>query len=318
MSARRSSRFCILLLCLAATPALRAAADAGQPGAYLRAGVGARAASMGDAAAACIEGPDAAYWNPAALAWGRRPAISSTVSLLSLGRRFNSAGLLLAWSPADAPPADGSFDLAQRSGIGAWGLTWLDFSLGDDFEGRSSDTASYYSFSDRQSAYLFSHGRPLTPWLAVGAGLKVYERQLERYSAHGLGLDLGLLLLLGPSVRLGVSGSDLFGGLQWSTGYQERIPALIRSSLSALLFRRVELAVQAAALEGRAVDLGVGAEITVYKGFFARGGWQADGPTAGAGVELTLSSLLLSLSYAYLPDPLKQGDSQKIELTVVF
>lgn len=311
-------RSCLIALILGvcAVPAWPAA-QAGQAGAYLRAGVGARAAAMGDAAVALAEGPDAGYWNPAALALARRPAIASSLSVLSLGRQYNTAALLLSWDPND-PPEPGSFSLAQRSGLGSWGFTWLGFSLGDDFEGRQSDSASYYRFSDRQSAYLFSHGRPLTRWLAVGASLKLYDRVLETYTASGFGLDVGALILLGPSVRLGLSGGDLFSRLRWSTGYEERMPVLLRSSLSAELWRRLRLAAQLSAVEGQSWTPGLGLEWEAFKGVLGRAGWQTDGFTVGAGLRLPLKTLQLQLDYAFLPDPLQQGATQRFEIDINF
>lgn len=43
---------------------------------FLRIGAGARALGMGEAYGAVAEGPDAAYWNPAGLAWIKRPEVS--------------------------------------------------------------------------------------------------------------------------------------------------------------------------------------------------------------------------------------------------
>lgn len=294
-----------------------AAAEAGQPGAYLRLGVGARAAALADAYSALAEGPDAGYWNPAALAWSRRPALASSLSVLSLGRQYNTAALQLAWDNAEAPP-EGSLPLSQRSGLGAWSLSWLSFSLGDDFEGRSADTASFYRFSDRQSAYLLSHGRPLASWLAVGVGAKLYDRQLETFAASGAGLDLGALLLLNSKLRVGIGASDLFSRLRWSTGYEERLPVVVRGSLAFKPLTRASVAIQLSAVEGRSWEPSVGLELEPIRGIFARGGWKTDGLCVGAGVRLPLKTLPFQLDYAFLPDPLRQGDAQRIEVHIYF
>lgn len=306
----------LTLLC-GASACLRADGDAGQPGAYLRLGVGARAAALSDAYAALAEGPDAGYWNPAALAWSRRPALGSSLSVLSLGRQYNTAALQLAWDPADAPP-EGQLPLSQRGGLGAWSVTWLSFSLGNDFEGRTADTASFYKFADRQTAYLFSHGRPLTPWLALGAGLRVYDRQIDDFSASGSGGDLGLLFLLGPSVRLGLSASDLFARLRWSTGYEEQIPVIVRASIAVRPWSRARLAGQLTAVEGRSWEPNFGVELEPLRGVFTRAGWKKDGISLGAGLRLPLKALPIQLDYAFLPDPLKQGDAQRIEVQIYF
>jgi hypothetical protein len=311
-------RILLVLFAILSTGRARAAAEAGQAGGYLRLGVGARGAALGDAYAALAEGPDAGYWNPAALAWSRRPALASSLSALSLGRQYNTASLQLAWDPSDAPLAPGSFPLSQRGGLGAWDLTWLSFSLGNDFEGRSSDTASFYSFSDRQSAYAISHGRPLTSWLALGASLKLYDRQIDTFSASGLGADLGALLLLGPQVKVGVSASDLFSRLHWSTGYEESMPVVVRSSVAYQPWRRLSLAVQLYAVEGRSWEPQAGVELEPIPWVFARAGWKSDGLCLGAGLKVPWKSLPFQVDYAFVPDPLGQGDAQRFEAQIYF
>jgi len=310
---------CLLLLLLARQVSA-VTADAGQPGAYLRTGVGARAAAMGNAYAALAEGPDAVVWNPAGLAFSRRPSLGSSYNLLSLGRQFGFAGLVLAWEPPTvaATPA-GSFPMALNRGIGAWGLGWLSFSLGNDFEGRSTDTSGYYSFSDRQSTYLLSHGRAVLPWLALGATLKLYERVLERYEARGQGLDLGILILLGKNVRFGITSSDLFGSLRWNTDFEDKFPAQVRANIASSVWKeRIYFSGQVESVEGRQISPGVGAELKIFRVLSARAGWQKDGPTFGGGLALELAQVRGQVDYAFLPDPLRQGDAQRFSLEIIF
>jgi hypothetical protein len=310
---RKTLTFLVVAL---ASANLSAAGNAGLAGAYLRAGVGARAAALGNAAAALVEGPDAVYWNPAALALGRRPALGSSYAVLSLGRSYQSADLLLAWDPAAAP--DWGFPEHSRSGLGAWGLGWLAFSLGNDFEGRTGDSAQYYVFGDSQSAYLLGHGRALNRWFSLGSSLKLYQRNLDRFSAAGTGLDLGMLLLLGPRLRLALTAADLFGTLRWSTGYQESLPALVRSSLSANPWSWLQLAVQVQALDGGNLVYGAGLETALFQGLYARLGWQNDGLSYGAGLRLALLALQIQLDYAYQPDPFQALAIQRIDLGIAF
>jgi hypothetical protein len=313
-------RSLLMLLFILCTRQAHAAAEAGQPGAYLRAGVGARAAAMGNAYAALAEGPDAVVWNPAGLALSRRPGLASTYNLLSLGRQFSYAGLVLAWEPQNSPATPlASFPMAINRSVGAWGLGWLSFSLGNDFEGRVADTSSYYTFGDRQSAYLLSHGRALLPWLAVGGTFKLYERVLERYSARGQGLDLGILMLLGENIRLGVTSGDLFANLRWNTEFEDKFPAQIRANLAAFTWkRRLTITGQVESVEGKQVSLGAGAELKLFQVLNGRVGWQKDGPTFGGGLSLDLAQIHGQVDYAFLPDPLRQGDAQRFSLEIYF
>lgn len=273
---------------------------------------------MGDAMAAAAHGPEAVYWNPAALGLARRPALASGFSLLSLGRRQTHAAMLLAWDPAGRAPAAGAFPGAHRTGLAGWGLGWMGFSLGDDFEGRRADTVEHYLFSDRQTAYLIGHGRPVLDWLALGVGLRVYERALENFSASGSGLDLGALLLLGPRLRIGVSSSEHAARLRWSTGYEERLPVVVRSAVNLKALAKLQVAAQATAVESGPVEAGLGLEWELWPGLVVRSGWKAESLRAGAGWQVPLRVWELQLDYAYLQDPLQWGDSQRFELGICF
>src|SRR5262245_7089942 len=60
--------FAVITLTLSGMDPLRAQEGVGSAGAFMRLGIGARAGSLGDAYVAAATGPEAIYWNPAALA----------------------------------------------------------------------------------------------------------------------------------------------------------------------------------------------------------------------------------------------------------
>jgi hypothetical protein len=291
--------------------------DAGQPGAYLLAGVGGRAGAMGNAYAALAEGPEAVYWNPAALALGGPPALASTYNILSLGRQSDDAEL--QWSALGSTGTAGSFPMDLNRGWGSWGLGWMGFSLGDDFEGRVSDTPGFYTFGDHEDEYALAHGRALLPWLALGVGLKLYDQTLSNYTAHGEGLDLGSLVLLGPWARLAVTANDLFSNFTWSTGDVERFPITLRASLAAsTLGGALTMAFQAESVQNLVPDYSVGVEGRVFRFFRLRAGLQQYGFTFGGGASVPVAKMDCSLDYAYMPDPLDQGSQQRFSLDLSF
>lgn len=315
--ALRSLLLAAALLGLAARA--RAAADAGQPGAYLLAGVGGRAAAMGDAYAALAQGPEAVYWNPAALAYGPGPALASTYNVLSLGRQSSDAELQLAWDDAPDSPVAGAFPRALNRGLGSWGLGWMGFSLGNDFEARTADTPGFTSFGDHQDAYSLAHGRALLPWLALGAAFQYYDHILDNYSAHGEGLNLGILALLGPQLKLAVTASDLWSDFRWDTGYGEQFPVAIRASLAASAWKnRITLAGQVESVQGEGVNGGFGLEAAVFRFFLLRAGLQQYGATFGGGVLVPVGKTTCAMDYAFMPDPLDQGSEQRISLQLAF
>ncbi len=149
------------------------------------------------------------------------------------------AGLALAWD-AGAPTGNARrTSLPPTKGFGAWGLGWLSFSLGNDFEGRTDDTASFYTFGDQQNAYLISTGRTIFPWLALGATGKFYEHRLDSFDANGGGLDLGTLILLGPQVRLGLFRPRIWPPISpGAPVIRNRFPLTLRANLAGLGLER--------------------------------------------------------------------------------
>jgi len=316
----RAPTFIVTLAALILGPFhLHADASAGLPAAYLRAGWGAQAGAMGNAFVAAAEGTDAVYWDAAALALSRRPALASGFDWLSLGRSFNTAGLVLAWDDTTAPTPEGEFPMPQNRGLGTWALGWMTYSLGDDFEGRTTDTSTYYAFGDRQIAYWLSHGRAVTPWWSLGASAKLYQHNLDTFYAQGWGFDLSSLLLIGPRARLAVSASDMAADLAWSTGTQEHIPMVLRAGLWGEVWaEHLYMAGQVQDVENGATEGSIGAEFRLMKIMRVEAGIQSQGITFGGGVKVNVGQTMMRLDYAYLPDPLSQGPDQRLEVNVSF
>jgi hypothetical protein len=117
---------------------------------------------------------------------------------------------------------------------------------------------------------------------------------------------------------LGLTASDLFSRLRWSTGYEEHLPVVVRGSLAFQVWKRVSLAGQLQAVEGRSWEPQVGLELEALPGVFARAGWKQDGVCLGAGLRVPWKSFPFQLDYAFVPDPLRQGDAQRFEAEVYF
>jgi hypothetical protein len=247
----------------------------------------------------------AAFWNPAGLGGLKQASFSSSVSTLSLNRQASDAEL--AWP------------LGGEGRAGTWSLAWTHFSLGNDFEGRSGDTSAYYSFGDDQNTYAMAYGRALTSWLLLGLSGKLYQHRIDTFNAWGGGLDLGLLLIPLPSLRLGVAASDLLSSSRWDTGYEERFPVSLRIGLSVLFFKDfIQVSGQTTSVEGRNLTYQAGLELRFAKILAARVGIQELGFTFGGGISVPLFNTRLSFDYAFSPDPLGAGDLQKFSLGLDF
>ncbi len=295
------------LLALAGAPArARADGDAGQPGAYLREGVGARALGLGNAYVSVADGADAVFGIPQAWPSLRpRPFPAPYPHLASTARPMTPSwpGPLEKRGAAGEPgPWDGPI------------FPWATILKG----GVLTRPASY-SFGDDQNTYLLSHGRALTPWLLLGISAKLYEHRLDVFSAYGGGLDLGALILPMPGIRVGVSALDLFSPSQWNTGYVERFPLDLRVGLSAELFSKfLLLSAQATAVDGRQLDYEAGLEARYAGILAARAGIQGQGFSLGGGVNVAVFKTRLSVDYAFSPDPLGEGNIQRFSFGVFF
>ena len=297
--------------------------DAGQAGAFLRAGTGARALGMGNAFTALAEDSSASYWNPAGLALVQSPSFGSMVGLLSLNRSFNY--LSLAFPAQEHKEKLNLKDTASFpwtgawGGKGQWGFSWVYFSLGDDFEGRSGDTAAFYTFADQQNAYYLSHGRSIASWLSVGFSGKFLYRELAGFSATGFGLDLSMLALVDRHLRVAVVLADLFTAQGWTTGFKETFPALTRIGLaSPWLNGRLVVTGDVQGLSGQQPRYRAGLEGWFFKVLAGRIGVNEYGFTAGGSLVVPVYDTEIRLDYGIAPDPLKIGQTQQFSLFIRF
>jgi len=67
------------------------------------------------------------------------------------------------------------------------------------------------TFSEGETAYLFSLAKGLSPRFTLGTNFKLVHQTVEDFSGTGFGLDLGGILQLTPTLRLGASVLNLGG-----------------------------------------------------------------------------------------------------------
>jgi hypothetical protein len=296
--------------------------EAGQAGAFLRFGSDARAMALGNAFVSLADDASASYWNPAGMVFLEKPSLLSTLSVLSLGRRFNffSATMPLGVSEKNIDVFNTEkFPDWIGSGWGQIAFSWISFSLGDDFEGRQLDTVDYYTFSDRQNAYLLSYGNKLTSWLSLGVTGKFIHRELEAHSALGSGLDLSLLMLWSKYLRIGLSVSDLLSFQRWDTGWSEYFPITTRVGISIfVLAGNLIFSAQTEGIQGRQPVYSAGIEAWIKRFLAFRTGYSENGFSVGGGTRILLQKNLVKFDYSYSQDALDLGGVQKLSLSISF
>ncbi|MEI7529900.1 MAG: PorV/PorQ family protein [Elusimicrobiota bacterium] len=163
-----------LAIALACCPALSSAA--GGPGTsafqFLRLGVGARPAGMGEAFSGAAADIGAIYWNPAGLAGMERGELSMSHALWLEGITYSNI--------ASGRPALG----------GTIGMAFNTLNSGDIQKADNSGArlAQNYDMADMMG--IFSYAR-LWGELALGANLKYLSSRIEEESAHSCAVDIG-------------------------------------------------------------------------------------------------------------------------------
>jgi hypothetical protein len=198
--------------------------DGGQPAAYLKLGVGARARALGSAAAALGGDAYGFFYNPAVLSTLTETVVGSHYSLLSAGRS-------LQYLSAARP-----FEVMEHAF--ACGLSLVRFGVTDPIEYRVSNTPDpIRTFGDEQLAVgLSGSGWLIEERLSFGLTARFLSHQLGEASAAGGTLDTGLFYRLTPDLDLGLSLKNLLGFVSWSTACEESVAMSLHLGAAARFF----------------------------------------------------------------------------------
>lgn len=186
--------------------------DGGQPGAFLRLGVGARAIGMGRTFAAIANDASTSYWNPAGLGGMRMTEIVGAYAILSMERRYNYMSVAL---PTDR--------------AGTFGISWINLGVGG-IEETNNWGQAVGEFSNSENALLFSWGYPVIPSLFLGTTIKYIHHSLADRRSTGLGIDFGVLYRFMDIIRVGLAVQDIATRVSWNTdsGIRETFPMVAR------------------------------------------------------------------------------------------
>jgi flagellar hook capping protein FlgD len=184
-----------LAIALALAPACVRAetAASGMPGEWLAQFTTARALGMGGAGVATGPGALAALWNPAALSFHEQNELAFENARLFEDTHVNAFGLVV---PASRLPSVGVGMVSLSSG-GFQRTNELNDDLG--------------TFDEGETAWLFTLSHTVTPRAAVGASATLVRQTVESFSGGGFGMSVGGLVNVTPTLRFGLTLSDLGG-----------------------------------------------------------------------------------------------------------
>jgi hypothetical protein len=185
--------------------------DAGKSGlAFLKIGVGSRAAALGEAYTALADEPAAIYWNPAGLisASGTQLAFTHLSWLENINHDFIAVSF-----PGFGGKLGLAFTMQSIPGI----------------ELRDKPSAEPISTLDaRDLALALAYARPLNSRLDVGLSVKYLYEKIYLASASGFAVDAGANWQTPiPNLRIGASLQNM-GGMSALVNESITLPALLR------------------------------------------------------------------------------------------
>ena len=213
--------FCCLLI--AAHLCAKNGSNGGQPGAYLRMGLGARALSMGNTGIACSQNGFAPFYNPAGISRLQNRHFALSYSFLALDRQLHYTGLVIPLKPT--------------AGIG---LSWMHGGV-DNIEGRSSTGKADGTYKTGEDVFIMSFANSFHPKFSIGLNFKILRNELLDLQATGLGFDIGFLFCPNDYIAIGLQFKDIGAGYTWKTqdlfgdkggNYTERFPEIAKFGIA--------------------------------------------------------------------------------------
>jgi|WetSurMetagenome_2_1015567.scaffolds.fasta_scaffold157857_2 hypothetical protein len=213
----RTVLFLFIVFVAGVCQALAESGDGGQPGAFMRRGLGGRALGMGSAYSSLANDASAVYWNPAGLCAMERMELQGMYSVLTFDRQEMFVGV-------------GGGAVARMIAVGA---AWYKFGV-KDIDGRDRLGNATQRFEDSENCFMLSASALLVQDVALGITGKYIHHSLADRSASGAAMDLGLRITLVPMFTVGFVLQDLLGQLSWNTesGLKEKLPTTARGGVA--------------------------------------------------------------------------------------
>jgi hypothetical protein len=276
---------------------------------FLKIGVGARQAALGEASIATVRDANSAFWNPAGIS----------------GVEGYEASFSYARWLADMNYVAGA--IAGRWGeVGTFALSIAALDYGDIPEavvgGSGGDARTGETFTGNDFLVGLSYARNFTDRLAIGVGVKYVQESLFDYSENTVAFDVGTTYDIGyKGLQLAMSAQNFAGSVRWldedqadrQEGYD--IPLVFRIGLSGALVgangfmtmpgpHRVDLSAEAINTNDFSERIHFGLEYTFNELFVLRGGYRFgydEGNWAlGAGLNPEVGGVRMRFDYAYV------------------
>lgn len=277
---------------------------------FLKIGIGARQAGLGESGIASVRDVSGIFWNPATIS-----GVASTQVALTYTRWFadmNLAAGAVGW---------------RWNGVGVFALSVASLDYGDIPEavvtpGRGGDGRTGASFTGGDLLVGLGYAREFTDRLAIGLNAKFLRETLFDYGVNTFAFDVGTSYGLGfNETRLAMSAQNFSRAVRWLGDDSDRqegydIPLVFRIGLSTALLgeenaffsagplHHVTVSAEAVNSNDYSERLHFGAEYGFSDFLSVRGGYRlnyAEGNWAvGFGLHPRTENLAFRLDYAYV------------------
>ena len=301
----------------AITPAY-SAESAGQAGAYLKMGVGARALGMGSAFTAVANDSTAAFWNPAGLAKLKKHEASFMHANLTDDRDYNFFNYAHVLKGKDGKN-NGTLALSHIS-FGIDGIPetkeHLDENTGEMIPNTdgNGNVIIYSYFEDKETNTFVSYGRALSDKFYAGLNLKYLKHSLFDKKADAMGLDFGLMYDWNDKTTVGLSVRDIGESMDWNTeaGTKDDVPVTTTLGIAHQCNNKLLLAADLNKVDDMDVKFFCGAEYQIHDNVTLRVGSHDSDLTLGASFKLDT----WRFDYSYADEIL--GDAHRISASKTF
>ena len=276
---------------------------------FLKIGIGARQAALGEASIASVQDVNAVFWNPA--------------NLRGIDR-FETAFSYIRWL-ADMNYVAGAVG-ARWNGVGVFALSIAALDYGEIQEalvtsGSGGDNRTGNTFSGSDLLIGLAYSRAFTDRLAIGVGVKMIREELFEYSVSQMAFDVGTSYLIGfNGTRLAMSAQNFSGSVKWLGDDSDRtegydVPLVYRIGLATNLVgqdaffdagpaHRVVVSAEAINTNDFSERLHFGAEYEFAGVLSLRGGYRinyAEGNLSlGVGLNPQFAGTQVRLDYAWV------------------
>jgi len=289
--------FCVIVLLSLLIP-LTAHSQKGM--AFLKVGVGGRAAGLGEAYVAAVNDPTAIYWNPAGL--DRQQGTVAVFSHNSWLQSIRADFLAISF-----PAFDGAIGLG------------LNMQTIPDIELRTIPSPTPIGvFDARDLSIAIAYSRQFRENIQIGFGVKYLYEKIYIESATGVAVDAGVMIKnLVAGMKVGASVQNL-GSMGQLLSNRVSLPTLARIGMA---YTPEQLAVGAFTLLSDALiifdgetSITVAGEYVFQKTLGLRGGYQFNRENRGIAGGVGLSWGRYELDYGYMPFSSDLGDTHRLSL----